>query len=100
MRRRVLALLPAPLPLDKDGQPCDQTCNTSISSRIKDFLGCCELDLFANILRLDYVGSDSATSPETIRQISDRLSRLSIVYQSRRQTHTCRVDDLFKNYLS
>ena len=49
---------------------------------------------------LDYVGSDSVTGPETIRQISDRLSRLSIVYQSRGQTHTCRVDDLFKKYLS
>jgi len=56
--------------------------------------------LFADILRLDYVGSDSATSPETICQISNRLSRLSIVYQSRGQTHTCRVDDLFKKYLS
>jgi hypothetical protein len=94
------SVFPAPLPLDEDGQPCDRTCSTSVSSRIKDFLGRCELDLFADILRLDYVGSDSATSPETIRQISDRLSRLSIVYQSRGQTHTCRVDDLFKKYLS
>ena len=94
------SVFPAPLPLDEDGQPCDRTCSTSVSSRIKDFLGRCELDLFANILRLDYVGSDSTTSPETIRQISDRLSRLSIVYQSRGQTHTCRVDDLFKKYLS
>jgi len=93
-------VFPAPLPLDENGQPCDRTCSASVSSRIKDFLGRCELDLFADILRLDYVGSDSATSPETIRQISDRLSRLSIIYQSRGQTHTCRVDDLFKKYLS
>jgi hypothetical protein len=86
--------------LDEDGQPCDRICSTSVSSRIKDFLGCCKLDLFADILCLDYVGSNSATSPETIRQISDHLSHLSIIYQSRGQTHTCRVDDLFKKYLS
>jgi hypothetical protein len=94
------SVFPAPLPLDKNGQPCDRTCSTSVSSRIKDFLGCCELDLFADILRLDYVGSDSATSPKTIHRISDHLSRLSIIYQSCGQTHTCRVDDLFKKYLS
>jgi hypothetical protein len=94
------SVFPVPLPLGKNGQPCDRTCSASVSSRIKDFLGRCELDLFANILRLDFVGSDSATSPETIRQISDHLSRLTIVHQSRGQTHTCRVDDLFKKYLS
>jgi hypothetical protein len=49
---------------------------------------------------LDYVGSDSATSPETIHQISNHLSRLSIIYQFHGQTHPCRVDDRFKTYLS
>jgi hypothetical protein len=94
------SVFPSPLPLDKNGQPCDRTYSAYVSSRIKEFLGRCELDLFTDILRLDYIGSDSATSPKTIRQISDRLDCLSIVYQACGQTHTCRVDDLFKKYLS
>jgi transcription termination factor NusB len=46
------------------------------------------------------VGSETATSPDMIRQISDRLSRLRIIYHVRGQTRTCSVDDLFKRYLS
>jgi hypothetical protein len=63
-------------------------------------MGLCELTLFAHILCIDYVDSKTVSNPETIRQISDRLSRLSIVYQVRGQTHSCRVDELFKKYLS
>lgn len=94
------SVFPAPQPLEEDGVPCDRASSASVGNRIKEFLGRCELELFADILRLDYVGSDAVTGPETVRQISDRLSRLSIVYQARGQTHTCRVDDLFKKYLS
>jgi hypothetical protein len=71
----------------------------SVANHSANVLSSCELDLFANILCLDYVGTNSVTNPEMIHQVSDRLSHLSIVYQSRGQTHTCRVDDLFKTYL-
>jgi hypothetical protein len=46
------------------------------------------------------VGTASVTNPETISQVSDHLSRLSIIYQLRGQTRTCRINDLFKKYLS
>jgi hypothetical protein len=94
-------VFPSPiLPLEDNGTPGDHKSSNSIPNRIAAFMSSCELDLFASILRLDYVGSDAVTSPEMIRQISDRLRRLSIVYQLRGQTVTCRVDDLFKKYLS
>jgi hypothetical protein len=94
-------VFPSPiLPLEDNGTPGDHKSSNSVPNRIEAFLHSCELDLFASILRLDYVGSDATTSPEMIRQISDRLRRLSIVYQLRGQTVTCRVDDLFKKYLS
>jgi hypothetical protein len=70
-------IFPTPTPLEEDGSPSDRTCSTSISSRIAHFLYSCELDLCASILHLDYVGTTSATNPETICQISDRLRRLS-----------------------
>jgi hypothetical protein len=43
--------------------------------------------------------ASTTTNPETIRQVSDRHSHLSIVYHSRGQARTCRVDDLFKKYV-
>jgi hypothetical protein len=89
-----------PVPLENDGRASDRTSPQSVTQRITDFLHRCELDCFASILRSDYVGSDAITSPEMIRQIADRLSRLSIVYQHRGTTQTCRIDDLFKKYLS
>ena len=94
------AVFPAPIPLEDDGSTGDRLSSTSVTKRIEDFLRSCELDCFASILRSDYVGSDAVTSPEMIRQISDRLGRLSIIYQARGVTQTCRVDDLFKKYLA
>jgi hypothetical protein len=95
-------MFPSPLPLEETGSPpCDGTSSASVSSHIKEFLGCCELNLFANIIHLDYVGLDSVTSPETICQISSNSpSYISIIYQSCCQTRTCRVDNLIKKYLS
>jgi hypothetical protein len=94
------AIFPNPIPLEEDGSPSDRTCSTSVSSRIAHFLDCCEFDLFASILRLDYVGTISATSSESIRQISDRLRRLSTTFKVQGQTRHCSVNDLFGRYLA
>jgi len=94
------SVFPLPTPLEENGNPSDHKVAASVANRLADFLGSCKLSLFAHVLRTNYVGSNTVSNPETIRQISDRLSWLSIVYQARGQTHTCRVDDLFKKYLS
>jgi hypothetical protein len=94
------AVFPLPVPCEDDGCPSDRTVTASVAHRIATFMGECELTLFAHILRIDYVGSEETSNPEMIRQISDRLSRLKVVYQSRGVTHTCRPDDLYKKYLS
>ena len=88
------------MPCEEDGIPSDHTITAPVSNRIATFMGKCELILFAHILRIDYVGSEETSNPEMIRQISNRLSRLSTVYQVRGVTHTCRPDDLYKKYLS
>jgi len=93
-------VFPVPVPLEDDGMPSDRTVPTSVAKLMEDFLGRCEFEVFSSVLRQDYVGSDEATSPESIRHVSDRIRRLSLIYQSKGQTITCRVDDLFKKYLS
>jgi hypothetical protein len=57
--------------LEEDGSISTSLSISSVTTRIDYFLRSCELDAFASILHLDYVGSDTATSPEMIRQISD-----------------------------
>jgi hypothetical protein len=47
------SVFPAPQPLEEDGAPCDRASSASVGNRIKEFLGRCELELFADILRLD-----------------------------------------------
>ena len=89
---------PNPTPLEEDGSPSDRSSPTSVSSRIKQFLDLCEFDLFASILRLDYVGTTSSTDPASIRQILERLRRLRTVFQSNGQVRHCSVDDLFGKY--
>ena len=65
------SIFPSPLPLEEDSSTSSILSESTVPKRIDDFLHRCELDAFASILRLDYVGSDAATSPEMICQISD-----------------------------
>jgi hypothetical protein len=55
---------PSPLPLEEDGSISTSLSTSSVTTRIDYFLRSCELDAFASILCLDYVGSTPPPAPK------------------------------------